>query len=162
MCNKHRKVHDKEHLQLLKAAEIHDQKLYKFSMTQSSRKQTIAKDVSTKQVSTRCKRSFIPESSKSSYRMSDHKPNSALQLQLDDLTTEANSPKQIRLTTTTNSSEQIQLATSIDSLSGDINIREEPSQKISYESVLSKCHCVKSKHNNQAIAVKVIKKIHQM
>ena len=94
--------------------------------------------------------------------MSDHKPNSALQLQLDDLTTETNSPKQIRLTTTTNSSEQIQLATSIDSLSGDINIREEPSQKISYESVLSKCHCVKSKHNNQAIAVKVIKKIHQM
>ena len=117
---------------MLKAAEIHDQKLYKFSMTQSPRKQTIAKDVSTKPVSTPCKRSFIPAFSKSLYRMSDHKPNSALPLQLDDLTTETNSLKQIRLTTATNSSEQIQLATSIDSLSGDINIREGASQKISY------------------------------
>ena len=70
--------------------------------------------------------------------MSDHQPNLALPLQLDDLTTEIISPKQIRLTTATNSPEQIQLATSIDLLSGDINIREEPSQKISYESVLSK------------------------
>ena len=132
MSNKHGKVHDKEHLELLKAAEIHDQKLYKFSMTQSPRKQTIAKDVSTKPVSTPCKRSFIPAFSKSLYRMSDHKPNSALPLQLDDLTTETNSPKQIRLTTATNSPEQIQLATSIDSLGGDINIREGASQKISY------------------------------
>ena len=68
--NKHGKVHDKKHLQLLKAAEIDDQKLYKFSMTQSPRKQTIEKDVSRKPVSTLCKRSFIPESSKSSYRIS--------------------------------------------------------------------------------------------
>ena len=94
--------------------------------------------------------------------MSDHKTNPALPLQLDDLTTETISPKQIRLTTATNSSEQIQLATSIDPLSGDINIREESSQKISYESVLSKCHCVKSKHTNQVITVKRIKKIQQM
>ena len=36
--NKHEKVHDEEYLELLKAAEIHDQKLYKFSMTQSPRK----------------------------------------------------------------------------------------------------------------------------
>ena len=87
LCNKHRKVYDKEHFELLKAAEIHDQKLYNFSVTESSRKQKIVQDVSTKRVSTPCKRSFIPESSKSSYRMSDHKPNSALPLQLDDLTT---------------------------------------------------------------------------
>ena len=64
--------------------------------------------------------------------MSNHKPNPALPLQLDDLTTETNSPEQIRLTTATNSSEQIQLAASIDSLGGDINIREGVSQKISY------------------------------
>ena len=143
--NKHGKVHDKEYLELLKAAEIHDQKLYKFSMTQSPRKQTTGKDISTKPVSTPCKRSFIPESSKSSYRISDHKPNSALPLQLDDLTTETNSPEQIQLITATNSPEQIHLATSIDSLGGDINIREEASQKISCASVLSKRHCVKSK-----------------
>ena len=68
--NKHGKVHDKEHLELLKAVEIDDQKLYKFSMTQSPRKQTIEKDVSRKPVSTPCKRSFIPESSKSWYRIS--------------------------------------------------------------------------------------------
>ena len=108
------------------------------------------------------RRSLIPESSKSWYRMSDHKPNSALPLQLDDLTTETNSPEQIQLITATNSPEQIHLATSIDSLGGDINIREGPSQKISCGSVLSKYHCVKSKRNNQAIAVKVIKKIQQM
>ena len=80
LCNKHGKVHDKEYLELLKAAEIHDLKLYKFSMAQSPRKQTTAKDVSTKTISTPCKRPFIPESSKSSYCISDHMPNSALQL----------------------------------------------------------------------------------
>ena len=69
--NKHGKVHDKEYLELLKAAEIDDQnqKLYKFLMTQSPRKQTIGKDLSRKPVSIPCKRSFIPESSKSSYRI---------------------------------------------------------------------------------------------
>ena len=35
--NKHEEYHE-EYLELLKAAEIHDQKLYKFSMTQSPRK----------------------------------------------------------------------------------------------------------------------------
>ena len=57
------------------------------------------------------RRSLIPESSKSWYRMSDHKPNSALPLQLDDLTTETNSPQQIRLITAANSPEQIPVAT---------------------------------------------------
>ena len=74
-----------------------------------------------------------------------HKPNSALPLQLDDLTNETNSPDQIQLITATNSPEQIHLATSIDSLGGDINIREEASQTITCGSVLSKRHCVKSK-----------------
>ena len=43
--------------------------------------------------------------------MSDHKRNSALPLQLDDLTTETNSPQQIRLITAANSPEQIPVAT---------------------------------------------------
>ena len=114
-------------------------------MTQSPRKQTIAKYVSTKIVSTPCKRSFIPESSKSLYRISNHKPNSALPLRLDDLTTETNSLEQIQLITATNSPEQIHLATSIDSLGGDINSREQASQKIGCGSILSKHLCVKSK-----------------
>ena len=92
--NKHGKVHDKEYLELLKAAEIHDKILYEFSMTQSPRKQTIAKDVSTKTISAPCKRSFAKESSKSSYRIPYHMPNQVVQLQLDDLTTATNSPEQ--------------------------------------------------------------------
>ena len=143
--NKHGKVHDKEYLELLKAAEIHDTKLYKFSMTQSPRKQTIAKYVSTKTVSTPCKRSFIPESSKLWHRISDHKRNSALPLQLGDLFTETNSPEQMQLITATNSPEQIHLATSIDSLDGDINSREQACQKIGCATILSKHLCVKSK-----------------
>ena len=176
----HGKVHDKEYLELLKAAEIHDQKLYEFSMTQLPRKQAIGKDVSTKTISTPCKKSFTRESSKSSYRIPYYMPNSAVQLQLDDLTTATNSPEQIKMTsatnlpenihltygktsqqiqitsannspkhiqliTATNSPEQIQLTTSIDSLGGDINIREEASPKVSCKSILSKRHCVKNK-----------------
>ena len=114
-------------------------------MTQSPRKQTIAKYVSTKTVSTPCKRSFIPESSKLWHRISDHKRNSALPLQVDDLFTETNSPEQMQLITATNSPEQIHLATSIDSLGGDINSREQACQKIGCATILSKHLCVKSK-----------------
>ena len=115
-------------------------------MTQSLRKQPIGKDVSRKPISTPCKRSFNPESIlKIIVSYLYHKPNSALPLQLDDLTNETNSPDKIQLIAATNSPEHIHLATSIDSLGGDINIREEASQTISCGSVISKRHCVKSK-----------------
>ena len=78
-------------------------------MTQSPRKRTIAKDLSTKTISIPCKRSFISKSSKLSYRISDPMPNCALQLQPDDLTTATNLLEQIKMASATNLPEHIHL-----------------------------------------------------